>query len=71
MIPYMIFVNTTLEVNLKETKIVIEFYQKVLFRFSHQEVNRNIGGFQGLFGGSNFMIVDNNQYQTGKSEKKI
>ena len=29
---YMIFVNTTLEVNLKETKIVIEFYQKVLLK---------------------------------------
>ena len=50
-------------------KIVIEFYQKKCSD-SHKEVNRNIGAFQGLFGSSNFMIVDNNQYKTEEQAKK-
>ena len=29
-----------------------------------------IGGFQGLFGSSNFMIVDNNDYQDEKAAQK-
>ena len=51
-------------------KIVIEFYQKNIVQRSHRDVNKNIGGFQGLFGSGNFMIVDNNQYQSEEEAQK-
>ena len=65
---YMIFVNTTLEVALERNENRDRILPEKIVRDSHREVNQNIGGFQGLFGGSNFMIVDNNQHV--KDEKK-
>ena len=65
---YMIFVNTTLEVALERNENRDRVLPEKIVRDSHREVNQNIGGFQGLFGGSNFMIVDNNQHV--KDEKK-
>ena len=38
---------------------------------SHRQVIKNIGGFQGLFGGSNFLIIDNNKDLTEEQTKKI
>ena len=67
---YMIFVNTTLEVALERNENRDRVLPKSIVTQSHQEVNRNIGAFQGLFGSSNFMIVDNNQYKTEKEAKK-
>ena len=61
---YMIFVNTTLEVALERNENRDRVLPKSIVQQSHQEVNRNIGAFQGLFGSSNYMIVDNNQYKT-------
>lgn len=59
---YMIFVNTSLEVakerNLARTRSVPE----ELVVQAWNAVQHNIGKFQGLFGGSNFKIVDNNVY---------
>ena len=57
---YMVFVNTSLDVaqkrNLERDRIlpseVVEGYWK--------EVQKNMAFFQGLFGGSNFLLVDNN-----------
>ena len=56
---YMIFVNTTLEVALQRNELRDRVLPKSIVEASHREVNKNIGGFQGLFGGSNFLIVDN------------
>ena len=67
---YMIFVNTTLEVALERNENRDRVLPKSIVSQSHQEVNRNIGAFQGLFGSGNFMIVDNNQYKTEKEAKK-
>ena len=57
--PYMIFVNTSLEValarNLKRERKVPEDIVKQ----SHKDVQQNIGRFQGLFG-KDFLIIDNN-----------
>tara|TARA_A100001515_G_scaffold27997_1_gene21595 strand:- start:813 stop:1682 length:870 start_codon:yes stop_codon:yes gene_type:complete len=58
---YMIFVNTTLEVALRRNENRDRVLPKSIVEASHREVMRNIGGFQGLFGGSNFLIVDNNK----------
>ena len=67
---YMIFVNTTLEVALERNENRDRILPEKIVRDSHREVNQNIGGFQGLFGGSNFMIVDNNKFQDEKQATK-
>ena len=67
---YMIFVNTTLEVALERNENRDRVLPKSIVQQSHQEVNRNVGAFQGLFGSGNFMIVDNNEYQTEDQAKK-
>jgi len=67
---YMIFVNTTLEVALKRNEERDRVLPEKIVSDSHKEVNRNIGAFQGLFGSGNFMIVDNNQYQSEAEAKK-
>jgi predicted kinase len=57
---YMIFVNTSLDVALKRN---LERERKVaedlVIRY-WKDVQSNIGKFQNTFGGSNFIIVDNN-----------
>ena len=67
---YMIFVNTTLEVSLQRNELRDRVLPQSIVSASHKEVNRNIGAFQGLFGSSNFMIVDNNEQKTEDQAKK-
>jgi len=67
---YMIFVSTTLEVALERNENRDRVLPKSIVEASHKEVNRNIGAFQGLFGSSNYLIVDNNQYKTESQAKK-
>jgi len=67
---YMIFVNTTLEVALDRNEKRDRVLPQHIVADSHKEVVRNIGGFQGLFGSSNFMVVDNNQYRTEEEATK-
>ena len=67
---YMIFVNTTLEVALERNENRDRVLPEKIVSDSHKSVNQNIGAFQGLFGGGNFMIVDNNQYQDEKQATK-
>ena len=67
---YMIFVNTTLEVALERNENRDRVLPQSIVSQSHKEVNRNIGAFQGLFGSSNFMIVDNNEQKTENQAKK-
>ena len=69
---FMIFVNTTLEVALERNENRDRVLPKSIVEASHREVNKNIGGFQGLFGGSNFLIVDNNEHvEEEKAQKRF
>jgi len=69
---FMIFVNTTLEVALERNENRDRVLPEKIVVDSHREVNQNIGGFQGLFGGSNFLIVDNNQHvEEEKAQKRF
>ena len=69
---YMIFVNTTLEVALERNENRDRVLPRSIVEASHREVNKNIGGFQGLFGGSNFLIVDNNEHvEEEKAQKRF
>ncbi len=48
----------------------IELYQLILSKKVGQDVQNNMGAFQGLFGGSNFMIVQNNKMLSDAQIKK-
>ena len=67
---YMVFVNTTLEVALKRNKNRDRVLPEKIVVDSHREVIKNIGGFQGLFGGNNFIIIDNNKDLSPKQAQK-
>jgi cytidylate kinase len=59
---YMVFVNTSLDVALqrnqqRERKLKDEMVEKMW-----KEVQDNIGRFQGLFGATNMIIIDNSSY---------
>ena len=58
---YMVFVNTSLDVALERNEKRDRILPEKIVKDSHKAVTQNIGGYQGLFGGSNFMIVDNNK----------
>lgn len=60
---FMVFVNTDLKVainrnNNRERKLPIE-----LVKMAWKSVSNNMGKFQGLFGASNMLIVDNSEYK--------
>ena len=67
---YMVFVNTTLEVALKRNKNRDRVLPEKIVVDSHREVIKNIGGFQGLFGAGNFIIIDNNKDLSPKQAQK-
>ena len=67
---YMIFVNTTLEVALKRNKNRDRVLPEKIVVDSHRQVIKNIGGFQGLFGSNNFIIIDNNKDLTEEQAQK-
>jgi len=69
---YMIFVNTSLEVALQRNEKRDRVLPEKIVRDSHRAVTQNLGGFQGLFGGSNFLIVDNNEHvEEEKAQKRF
>ncbi|MEY4331769.1 MAG: Pelagibacter phage [Bacteroidota bacterium] len=59
---YMIFVNTSLEVALKRNAERNRSLPDELVKKIWKECQENMGKFQGMFG-SNFVIVDNTEYQ--------
>ncbi len=67
---YMVFVNTTLEVALERNRNRDRVLPEKIVVDSHRQVIKNIGGFQGLFGGSNFIIIDNNKDLSPKQAQK-
>jgi predicted kinase len=60
---YMIFVNTDLNVALQRNKERERTLPEDLVKKSWSEVNNNLGRFQGLFGSSNILVVDNSEYK--------
>ena len=58
---YMIFVNTSLEVALERNTKRARTLPDDMVKSMWTDVQRNIGKFQGLFGVSNLVIVDNNK----------
>ena len=58
----MVFVNTSLEVALARNEKRERTVQTSIATKSWKDVQKNIGGFQALFGGSNFVIVDNSNF---------
>ena len=57
---YMIFVNTSLDTAQEQNKKRKRTLPEKEVAIMWNEVQSNIGGFQRLFGNSNFIIVDNN-----------
>ena len=59
---YMVFVNTSLDVALKRNQERDRVVPEEIVKKSWTDVQNNMGAFQGLFGGSNFLIVSNNEH---------
>jgi len=60
---YMVFVNTDLDVALDRNQTRERKLPSELVKSSWQAVQNNMGKFQGLFGASNMLIVDNSEYK--------
>ncbi len=58
---FMVFVNTSLEVALERNRKRSRRVDEKVVRQAWSEVQTNIGKFQGLFGSSNFLVVDNSK----------
>lgn len=67
---YMVFVNTSLEVALERNRKRERTLSDELVTSIWKDVQQNMGKFQGLFGSSNFTIVDNTVYGPPASEVK-
>ena len=67
---YMVFVNTSLEVAQMRNKLRDRVLPSELVEKYWNNVQKNMAYFQGLFGGSNFMLVDNNATLTPKQAQK-
>ena len=62
---YMVFVNTSLDVAQQRNKERDRVLPEKIVEKSWKDVQKNLGGFQSLFG-SNFVIVDNSNYLSTK-----
>ena len=60
---FMVFVNTDLDVALGRNQTRERKLPSELVKSSWQAVQNNMGKFQGLFGASNMLIVDNSEYK--------
>jgi len=67
---YMVFVNTSLEVAQMRNKLRDRVLPSELVEKYWNNVQKNMAFFQGLFGGANFMLVDNNATLTPKQAQK-
>ena len=66
---YMVFVNTSLEVAKQRNQERTRRLPEDILVKSWNDVQRNLGGFQALFG-SNFVIVDNSKILSAKEAAK-
>ena len=67
---YMVFVTTSLEVAQERNESRPRRLPKDTVEKYWKEVQNNLAFFQGLFGGSNFLIVDNNKHLDPETAKK-
>ena len=67
---YMIFVNTSLDVALKRNEERTRTLPEDILTKSWKDVQKNLGGFQSLFGSSNFVIVDNSKFLKPEEAQK-
>ena len=67
---YMVFVNTSLDVAMERNEQRDRVVPASIVRKSWQDVQNNMGAFQGLFGGANFLIVSNNKRLSDAQIKK-
>ena len=67
---YMVFVNTSLDVAMERNEKRDRVVPASIVRKSWQDVQNNMGAFQGLFGSSNFLIVSNNKRLSDAQIKK-
>ena len=67
---YMVFVNTSLEVAMQRNEERPRALPAKIVKDSWRDVQSNLAFFQGLFGGNNFLIVDNNKFLSEKEAKK-
>ena len=67
---YMVFVNTSLEVALQRNEERARTLPRNIVEQSWSDVQKNLAFFQGLFGGSNFLIVDNSKFLSEKEAVK-
>ena len=67
---YMIFVNTSLEIAQKRNKERARKLPSEIVEKSWKAVQNNMTYFQGLFGGSNFLLVDNSKFLSEKEARK-
>ena len=66
---YMVFVNTSLEVAKQRNQERVRRLPEDILVKSWNDVQKNLGGFQSLFG-SNFVIVDNSKILSAKEAAK-
>ena len=66
---YMVFVNTSLEVAKQRNQERVRRLPEDILVKSWNDVQKNLGGFQALFG-SNFVIVDNSKILSAKEAAK-
>ena len=66
---YMVFVNTSLDVAHKRNKERTRRLPEDILEKSWKDVQKNLGGFQALFG-SNFVIVDNSKFLKPEQAQK-
>ena len=66
---YMVFVNTSLEVAKQRNQERVRRLPEDILVKSWKDVQKNLGGFQSLFG-SNFVIVDNSKILSAKEAMK-
>ena len=67
---YMVFVTTSLEVAQQRNETRPRVLPADVVEDSWKDVQKNMAFFQGLFGGSNFLIVDNNKHLEPEQAKK-
>ena len=67
---YMVFVNTSLDVAQKRNMERARKLSPEIVEKYWNEVQKNMAYFQGLFGGSNFLLVDNNATLSPKQAQK-
>ena len=67
---YMVFVNTSLDVAQKRNRERERVLPSEVVEKYWNEVQKNMSYFQGLFGGSNFLLVDNNATLKPKAAQK-